>query len=299
MLEEQIAGVRRFNRTLTQRIGVLNESFLERGRPLSEARLLYEIGHAGALATGAEVRELRARLGLDAGYLSRLLRTLERQGLITVGPAPDDGRVRRATLTALGEREVHELDRRSDGFAQAVLAPLSPQKRARLVAAMAEIERLTTPAAVAIEAEPIESLEARRCLEAYFEELARRFEAGFDPARSPTEAAAFSPPAGSFLIARLDGRPVGCAGLKLPGGGIGDLKRMWVAPSARGLGIGRRLLAVLEDRAREAGLAVLRLETNRTLLEAQALYRSSGYREVPPFNDEPYAHHWFAKSVSA
>jgi GNAT superfamily N-acetyltransferase len=107
-----------------------------------------------------------------------------------------------------------------------------------------------------------------------------------------------TPPAGAFVIARLDGRPIGCGALKVKGRKIGEIKRMWVASSARGLGVGRRLLATLEQLAWEFGLSVLRLETNRTLEEAQALYRASGYREVPPFNSEPYAHHWFEKTRS-
>jgi GNAT superfamily N-acetyltransferase len=104
-----------------------------------------------------------------------------------------------------------------------------------------------------------------------------------------------TPPAGAFVIARLDGQPIGCGALKVTDRRIGEIKRMWVAGCARGLGVGRRILEALEQLAREFGLTILRLETNRTLHEAQALYRTSGYREVPPFNSEPYAHHWFEK----
>lgn len=281
-------------RSLTKRIGALDQSFPGRGRPLSEARLLYEIGREGT-----EVRVLRERLTIDSGYLSRLLRSLERQGLIELGPSPEDGRVRRATLTDLGESEMGELDRRSDAFARLILAPLSPAKQQRLVAAMAEVERLTAAAAVTIDAAAADGPEARWCLEAYFRELAERFEAGFDPARSiSADASELTPPAGTFVIARLDERAVGCGGLKVKREAIGEIKRMWVAGSVRGLGVGRRLLEALEARARQLGLRVLRLETNRALVEAQALYRASGYREVAPFNEEPYAHHWFEKSCS-
>jgi ribosomal protein S18 acetylase RimI-like enzyme len=97
------------------------------------------------------------------------------------------------------------------------------------------------------------------------------------------------------MVARLRDEPIGCAGLKPD---TGDIKRMWVAPAARGLGVGRRLLAELEAYARAHGLSAVRLETNGSLAEAIALYRSSGYVEVEPFNDEPYAHHWFAKSLT-
>jgi GNAT superfamily N-acetyltransferase len=140
--------------------------------------------------------------------------------------------------------------------------------------------------------------DARRCLEAYVGELGRRFDAGFDPALSisATEAE-MTPPAGLFLVATADGEPVGCGGLKFHGDAPAEVKRMWVAPSARGLGVGRRLLAELEAHAAANGVRVLRLETNRALREAISLYRSAGYREVAAFNDEPYAHHWFEKSL--
>jgi DNA-binding MarR family transcriptional regulator len=289
---EQVRRVRSFNRTVSQRIGVLNDHFLGRGRPLGEARLLYEIGRGGA-----EVRDLRARLELDSGYVSRLLRSLERQGLVEARTAANDGRVRRALLTRKGRREVAELDRRAEALATSVLAPLTAGQRDRLVAAMAETERLMRASAVQIGAEPADSADARWCVEQYFGEIAVRFEAGFNPAHTisanPDE---LTPPAGIFLVARLGGRPIGCGALKVKDRRIGEVKRMWVAPDARGLGLGRRLLAALEARAREFGLRTLRLETNRTLKEAQALYRGCGYVEIAPFNDEPYAHHWFEKT---
>ena len=134
--------------------------------------------------------------------------------------------------------------------------------------------------------------------EQYFAELAQRFETGFDPALSiSADPRELTPPAGLLLVARLRQEPVGCAALKLHASAPAEIKRMWVAPRARGLGFGRRLLRALECQARGAGVSVLRLETNRTLTEAIALYRRAGYREVPAFNDEPYAHHWFEKRL--
>jgi GNAT superfamily N-acetyltransferase len=105
-----------------------------------------------------------------------------------------------------------------------------------------------------------------------------------------------TPPRGYFVVAWLDGAPAGCGALKV-GDGVGEIKRMWTAPSARGLGIARKVLRTLEAKAREVRLKTLRLETNRTLAEAQALYRGEGYAEVAPFNAEPYAHHWFEKRL--
>jgi GNAT superfamily N-acetyltransferase len=140
--------------------------------------------------------------------------------------------------------------------------------------------------------------EARRCVRAYFGELARRFDDGFDPALSiSADDEELSPPAGLFLIATLDGEPVGCGALKFHGDAPAEIKRMWVSAAVRGLGLGRRLLAELEDRARDRGVRTVRLETNRALHEAVGLYRAAGYREVAAFNDEPYAHHWFEKAL--
>jgi GNAT superfamily N-acetyltransferase len=139
---------------------------------------------------------------------------------------------------------------------------------------------------------------AQRCLREYFSELDRRFDQGFDPAESlPAEPGEMRPPAGLFLIARLQGEPVGCGALKFHGDEPTELKRMWVASSVRGLGVGRRLLEELERHALEHGSSTVRLETNRTLTEAISLYRSAGYREVAAFNDERYADHWFEKRL--
>ena len=292
MASDHVRQVRSFNRTITQRIGALDDRFLGRGRPLGESRLLYEIGRGGA-----EVRGLRAQLELDSGYVSRLLRSLERQGFVRARPGPTDSRVRRVTLTRAGMREVAELDRRSDAFAASILAPLSAGQRARLVAAMGEVERLMNASAVQINRETPGSSTARWCLEQYFRELAMRFDAGFDPAKSiSAKAEELTPPAGVFLVAHLGGQPIGCGALKVKDPNVGEIKRMWVHEEMRGLGIGLRILQELEAQAREFGLSTLRLETNQALKEAQALYRRAGYRDVAAFNDEPYAHYWFEKT---
>ena len=142
--------------------------------------------------------------------------------------------------------------------------------------------------------------EARYCLEAYFAELARRFDSGFDHTRSiSADNAELTSPAGLLLMATLHDEPVGCGALKLHGGEPAELKRMWVSPDVRGLGVGRRLLAELEREAVAHGAPAVRLETNRALTEAIALYRAAGYQEVAAFNAEPYAHHWFEKSLNA
>jgi GNAT superfamily N-acetyltransferase len=140
---------------------------------------------------------------------------------------------------------------------------------------------------------------ARQCLLAYFAELDERFPAGFAEANSiPLTDEKMSPPHGVLLVATRGGEPLGCGALTYEEGQPPYLKRMWISPSARGFGLGRRMLAALETVAREHGAGAVRLETNASLVEAIALYRASGYVEVEPFNDEPYAHHWFVKSLA-
>jgi DNA-binding MarR family transcriptional regulator/GNAT superfamily N-acetyltransferase len=293
MEREMIEQVRRFNRTVTQRIGALDDTFLARDRPLGQARLLWEIS-----PDGSDIRQLRARLDLDSGYLSRLLRSLESDGLVRVTPSEADGRMRTVRLTSRGQAEKAELDRLSDDAAAALVAPLSIRQRDRLMAAMAEVERLLLASAVQVDVCDPRHPDARRAVRAYAAELADRFEDGFDIALSisATEAE-MSPPAGLFLLAMLHGEPVGCGALKFHPGAPAEIKRMWVDRSVRGLGLGARLLAELEARAAAHGVRTLRLETNRSLGEAIGLYRRAGYREVPAFNDEPYAHHWFEKTL--
>jgi DNA-binding MarR family transcriptional regulator/GNAT superfamily N-acetyltransferase len=291
--EAMVATIRGFNRTVTQRVGALTDSYLARDRPLAESRLLWEIGDQGC-----DVRTLRARLGLDSGYLSRLLRSLESSGLVRVVAGEQDRRVRRAELTGAGRRERALLDRRSDALARSMLGPLRDGQRERLVAAMADVERLLTASMVEIDVVDPERPQARFCLGEYFAELDRRFDLGFDPAASiPAEAEDMRPPAGLFLVATLHDEAVGCGALKFHDDAPTELKRMWVAPGARGLGVGRRLLEQLETRAVEHGGRTVRLETNKALSEAVGMYRSSGYREVAAFNDEPYADHWFEKDL--
>lgn len=290
----QIDQVRQFNRTVTERVGVLHDHYLGRDRPIGEARLLWEIGDQGR-----DVRGLRERLGLDSGYVSRLLRSLETDGLVTVEPHPRDRRVRTVRLTDAGRAERATLDRRGDELAGSLLEPLNDAQRTRLVAAMAEVDRLLTAATVTLDAVDPDHPDAQHCLRAYFTELQERFETGFDPARSLLpDAGGLRPPRGLFLVARLHGEPVGCAGLKLPPGAPAEIKRMWVAPHTRGLGLARRFLTQLEARAARHGCDVLRLDTNKALDAAIGLYHSSGFEEVPAFNDEPYADHWFEKRIA-
>ena len=163
---------------------------------------------------------------------------------------------------------------------------------------MAEIEQLIRTATIEVDVVSPNSAATRRCLAAYFRELAARFEGGFNPREGdPASEEEMTPPNGFFVLARIDGRAVGCGGLRRIDRRVGEIKRMWTASEARGQGVARRVLHKLEALAHEAGIETLRLDTNRVLVEAQAMYRRNGYREIARYNDNPYAHHWFEKAL--
>ena len=291
---DEVEKIRSFNRTVTRRLGVLNERYLGRDRPLVESRLLFEIGDQGA-----SVRGLRLRLGLDSGFASRLLRGLERKKLVRTEPAGADGRVRIARLTRAGLEELERLNSLSDDLARSMLAPLERKQALRLVAAMAEVDLLLCAASIEFEESDPRSAETEGCLEKYYAELAVRFPHGFElHADDAPPAEVFLPPAGRMLIARLFGEPVGCGGIRTLDPGVGEIKRMWLSPRVRGLGLGRRLLAELERTAAALKLRTVRLDTNGSLTEAIRLYHASGYRAIPRYNANPYAQHWFEKSLS-
>jgi ribosomal protein S18 acetylase RimI-like enzyme len=138
---------------------------------------------------------------------------------------------------------------------------------------------------------------ARRLLDDYFTSRELGFVGG-TYRRAPVDASAFEPPHGTFLVVYdEDGRPVGCGGVRMLEPDRGEIKHLWLDPSTRGKGWGRTLLAELEARAVGLGARVVVLDTNATLEAAQGLYRSSGYAEVAPYNDNPNATHWFEKPV--
>ncbi|WP_418277372.1 bifunctional helix-turn-helix transcriptional regulator/GNAT family N-acetyltransferase [Isoptericola jiangsuensis] len=295
VLPEQTDVVRRFNRSYTQRVGVLEDSFLGLGMPLGTARLLYEIG-----LEPCTTRDLRARLDLDSGYLSRLLRRLESDALVTVEPDPADRRRRRVGLTAAGSRAWEELERRSDDRARDLVAPLTDRQRARLAAALAEADLLVRAATVAVATTDPASPLARQAVEAYFEEVGARIgDAGeFDVVGAlDADARNLVAPHGAFVVASSGGRPVACGGVQSLGGGVGEIKRMWVDGTWRGAGLGSRLLRHLESVARDLGHTEVRLDTHGALVEAVEMYERAGYREVDRYNDNPHATHFFAKRL--
>jgi DNA-binding MarR family transcriptional regulator/GNAT superfamily N-acetyltransferase len=284
--------LRRFNRTYTQRIGALDDSFLGLGLPLGAARLVFEIGEPGATA-----RDLRARLGLDSGHLARQLRRLEDDGLVRVSPDPGDRRRRAVRLTTKGRALLTRLEERSEQLAERLVAPLTPRQRDRLTDALATAELLVRAATVDIRSVHPGSAEARQAVQCYFDELDVRFPTGFDPG-DHHDVESMAPGAGAFVVATSDGTPVACGGVQELEPAVGEIKRMWVHPDWRGAGLGSRLLRHLEQVCVGLGHPTVRLDTNGTLVEAIAMYERSGYRHIGRYNDNPYAQAWFEKQLS-
>lgn len=292
-VSETVAVLRRFNRSFTQRIGVLDDSFLGTGRPLGPARLLFEIGEGSR-----RVQDLRALLGLDSGYLSRLLRTLEAEGLVKVHPDPHDRRRRVASLTRSGRREWQRLEDRSQELSARLVAPLTTRQRSDLVSALTTIDRLTRASTVTFHEVPASHPEAVHAMTRYFSEIDDRFDGGFDPGDTlVTDAGSMTAPEGAFVVAHGNGSVVACGGVKRIDRRTAEIKRMWVDPKWRGLGLGVRLLANLESHATRLGYRVVRLDTNSVLVEAITMYERSGYNSIERYNDNPYARRWFEKRL--
>lgn len=292
MTSDPIARIRRFQRAVTSEIGVLDASFLGRGRPLGPARVLNAIGGGRQ-----DISEIRSYLGLDSGLMSRLLRGLEAEGLIEIEPGAQDGRRRRVALTAAGAQEYAAYESLANAQAGALLARHDAPER--LLAAMDMVASALARDRITVEETDPRDPRARACMSAYYQELSTRFERGFDVSLScDPDARDMQRPRGVFLLAISDGAPLGCAGLKGTDKGYAEVKRVWVAPSARGLGLSRRMMTALEQAAQEIGIDTLRLDSNSALHEAVSLYRRSGWTEIPRFNDDPYPDLFFEKRLS-
>jgi GNAT superfamily N-acetyltransferase len=286
------ARFRRFARAVTTEVGALDQSFLGRGRPLGAARVLNAVGH------GLEdVAVLRQYLRLDSGLMSRLLRSLEDEGLVAVVADAQDGRRRTVALTAAGRREFRAYETLSNARARAALARYP--HRERFLAALDLVATVLAADQVVIETADPDDETAQYCLAEYYAEVNARFANGFDVAQSvPPSRASLVAPLGTFLVAMSDGLPLGCVCVVGDGGATAEIKRLWVAPAARGLGLGRRLMEQAEDAARTLGIHTLRLDTNEALTEARALYERSGWVQIPRYNENPYAHWFFEKTLA-
>ncbi len=287
--------LRALRRMLARRFEPSGDSPARAGPTCAAADVLRAIGRERT-----PVRLLRERLALGSAQLGRLLRMLEHEGLVRPGARGQGDSRRAVALTRAGLARLQRVDAQDEAQLRALLAPLTAEEARRLGAAMTEIERILTRSAVTIEPADPDGEAARWCFARYFDELDARFPGGFDrSAGGGTVRAELMPPRGRLLIARLDGAPVGCAAIRALSPGILEIKRMWVAPSARGFGIGRDLLEALERIARRRRVRLIRLDTHATLTEALRLYRRAGYRRIPRYNDNPYAQRWFEKSLRA
>jgi DNA-binding MarR family transcriptional regulator/GNAT superfamily N-acetyltransferase len=290
MTPSAIDRIRRFHRAVTREAGVLDDSFLGRGRPLGSARVLNAIGR-GINEVGA----IRAYLGLDSGLMSRLLRGLEEEGLVVTGADRGDARRRVARLTPAGRAEFDAYEALSDDRARRLLE--DHPKADDLLEAMDLIASALGRDAVTFEEVDPRTDAAVHCLTEYYGELARRFDTGYDVhLSSDPEATDMMRPRGAFFVATSDGVPIGCGGLK-GHGDWGEVKRLWVAPTARGLKLATRLMDRIEAAGREIGHSHLRLDTNSQLPEAVRMYRRLGWREIDRFNDDPYPDVFFEKRL--
>lgn len=289
---DAIARLRRFNRAVTREVGALDTSFLGRGRPLGAARVLQLVQ-----PDGTDVALIRDRLGLDSGLMSRFLRTLEREGLITTGRNPADRRRRIARLTEAGRAEMAAYDHIGRESAARLIARAGARAD-EVVAAMDLIATLLNRDRLDIRPADPDAPEALFCLQSYFDLLAARIP-GLDTTKFPVpdpDAHSYRPAQGRFLIAWSDDLPVGCVALRPLSGRVAEVKRLWVHDSARGQGLARRLMAAIEDEARGMGLTALKLDTNSALTEALALYRATGWRETTPYTGAP-ADLWMEKPL--
>lgn len=291
MTSNPIDRVRRFQRAVTAEVGLLDASYLGRGRPLGPARVLNAVGRGVT-----EVSDIRGYLKLDSGLMSRLLRGLEKDCLIEIHASTEDSRRRIVSLTKSGQEEFAAYETLSNDRAKEIIKRY-PRPEVLLAAMDTIAAAFGRERIVITEVDPGDAT-AQECMSTYYRELAQRFSGGFDVNLScDPDKGSMRPPYGSFLLAVCDGLPAGCAGLKGTDKGYAEIKRVWVAPEARGLGIFRAMMQRLEDIARTLGIKLLRLDTNSALGEAVTAYRKAGWREIDRFNDDPYPDHFFEKSL--
>ena len=289
---DAVARLRRFNRAVTREVGALDTSFLGRGRPLGMARVLQLVR-----TEGTDVALIRDKLDLDSGLMSRFLRSLEREGLIETATDPADRRRRIARLTAAGAAEMSAYE--SIGYERAarLIARAGP-RAGEVVAAMDLIATLLNRDQLEIRPADPDSPAALACQRAYFDEILARVSIArpeYFPLPDPG-ADSYRPPKGRFLIAWSDDLPVGCVALRALDDGTAEVKRLWVDASARGQRLARQLMAAIEAEARSMGYQRLRLDTNSALTEAIALYRATGWTDIPPYTTPP-ADVWMEKPL--
>ena len=289
---DAIARLRRFNRAVTREVGALDDSYLGRGRPLGAARVLQLIS-----AQGTDVAAIRAKLALDSGLLSRLLRALEAEHLIRLVTDPADRRRRTAHLTPAGEAEMQAYN--AIGYARAAeTLSRAGNRQQALIDAMDLIATSLLRDQLDIRDADATDPAAIACLDAYYQLLIQKIPSlTRDMLTLPlSDPEAYRPPHGAFVIAWSDDLPVGTVSLRALDKTTVEVKRLWVDRSARGQGLARRLMQAIESRARSLGYSHLKLDTNAALTEALSLYRSDGWSDIPAYTSFP-ATHWLGKTL--
>jgi DNA-binding MarR family transcriptional regulator/N-acetylglutamate synthase-like GNAT family acetyltransferase len=293
--QDHVRAVRAFNRFWTQQIGVLRARLLDTPYSLTEARVLFEL----AQAKRTDLADLRRELGLDAGYLSRIVARLKGDGLVTAERSPDDGRRQVVRLTTQGRAVFHDMDERSSEVTAGMLGDLREAERRRLVAAMATIEATLAPPATApprawVLREPLAGelgwivarhgavYAAEYGWDQTFEAMVARVVADFGERRDPERERAW--------IAEVDGAPAGCVMCVRYDHDTAQLRVLLVEPAARGLGIGKRLVDECIRFAREAGYRSMLLWTNSVLESARRIYEAAGFTLVDEGRHDAYGH---------
>ena len=292
MRDQATTRIRRLNRAVTRETGALDTSYLGRGRPLGAARVLHLCS-----PDGSDVALIRESLALDSGLLSRLLRSLESEGLVETRTDPTDRRRRVACLTPLGQAERAEYARLNEDLAARLLSR-APRLRDQILSAVDLIANILNADHIQITRADPDDPEVMAALAAYAAYLTATIpDEGPNPIPLPLpDADSYRPPQGAILLALSDGLTLGTVSLRPLAPGLGEVKRLYIAPSARGLGLARRLMRAIEGKARALGYRRLNLDTNGTLAAAVALYRSEGWQEIPPYSDFP-ATLWFSKAL--
>src|SRR5258708_971408 len=278
---DPVAAVRRFNRFYTRAIGMLEKSYLGTPYTVAESRVLYEI----AQADGITAKAIGEIIGLDAGYLSRIVARLERDGLVGRERSPDDGRSTVLRLTERGGEVFPPFDQRSAALVEGMIGGLSAERRRRLTGALAEIEQLlNAPAAGPVVLRPHRTGDMGWIIERHGVLYAREYGwNGHIQAVTPRICAdflhAYDPALERCWIAERDGQRLGCVFLvKDEAPGVARLRLLMVEPSARGLKVGKRLVAECIAFARAAGYREIVLWTHAVLTAARAIYAADGFK---------------------
>jgi DNA-binding MarR family transcriptional regulator/N-acetylglutamate synthase-like GNAT family acetyltransferase len=277
--ENQVAAVRAFNRFYTRKLGVLDQHLLKSPFSLSEARVLYELAHREEISA----KQIGGELGLDPGYLSRIIQKFDEDGLITRTPLASDRRQYQLSLTAKGRQTFARINRASHDEVAAMLTRLPPDDRARLTAAMGTIERLlgeaAAPRAVLRDPRPgdmgwvVQSQSALYASEYGFDssyealvaEIVAKFLTSFDASRE------------RCWIADLDGIPIGSVFVVRHSDDVAKLRLLLVDPAGRGQGLGKRLVGECITFARACGYRKITLWTQSILIAARKIYQDAGF----------------------